>query len=375
MDTAALREYAQSRDYSNKAFRAGCYAPFVSLQFNPYGIVKVCCQNYYHPVGNIPEQSIAEIWNGPRIQQLRQALRRFNFDTGCEFCKWEILEGNHAHTYARNYDPYAVPPAEEARPQVMEFLLYNTCNLECVQCDEFFSSAIRQRRAKLPPLPRVYGDAFFAELRAYLPHLAYALIAGGEPFLVRENYRIWDLMIADDLKVLCYIMTNGTIYNERVERVLEALPCQLAISMDGCTKKTVESIRVHAKFEVLMENFRKFHAHAARRGAPLLLNFCLMRQNWHEFGDFLLFAEEHDCRVDIQPVVSPAEFSLFTLPPEELRAVVASLERQGDRVLPRLRHNAAAWTSEVARLRHRLDQPFTADFHKPAELVQLGHIT
>ena len=51
-----------------------------------------------------------------------------------------------------------------------------------------------------------------------------AQFLGGEPFLARETLEIWDLMLADGLTTPCAVTTNGTIYNARVERILDALP-------------------------------------------------------------------------------------------------------------------------------------------------------
>src|SRR5262245_55157246 len=89
----AIKQYAATRP--KKPFRTACYAPFVALQFYANGMVQVCCENVHYLVGDARRQTIAEIWNGPKIQALRSALREFDFGRGFEFCKWEIVKGNH----------------------------------------------------------------------------------------------------------------------------------------------------------------------------------------------------------------------------------------------------------------------------------------
>lgn len=78
----------------------------------------------------------------------------------------------------------------------------------------------------LPPLAPAYGDDFFTDLGRYLPHAKYLAFLGGEPFLQKECYRIWDMLIDMDLEIPCHVTTNGSIYNDRIERLLQRLPFQ-----------------------------------------------------------------------------------------------------------------------------------------------------
>jgi molybdenum cofactor biosynthesis enzyme MoaA len=237
----------------------------------------------------------------------------------------------------------------------MEFSISNTCNLACVMCNGEWSSVIRSRREKLPPLPKVYGDRFFEDLRKYLPHLRQLKVLGGEPFLQQESFRIWDMLIEQNLQTPCHVTTNGTIYNERVERVLDHLPVYFSISMDGATKETVERVRVNANYEQLLENFKKFHAYARRRDTGVNLTYCLMTVNWQDFGDYLLFADDWDCDVFVNTVIHPPQFSLYELPAEQLEPIVRAMQEQSKSLEPRLRRNKAVWFNEVDRLRHRYE--------------------
>jgi sulfatase maturation enzyme AslB (radical SAM superfamily) len=198
----------------------------------------------------------------------------------------------------RRFDRFAVPDETPLWPQQMEFSISNVCNLECIMCRGLWSSAIRARREKLPPLPRLYSEAFFESLWKYLPHVKQLKFLGGEPFLISEYYTLWDRMIDDGLAVPCHATTNGTQYNRKIERVLEHVPMGFAVSMDGATKATLESIRVNAKYEVVMENARRFREYARARKTSFSVTYCLMRQNWHEFGEFCLLADSWDCPVE-----------------------------------------------------------------------------
>lgn len=353
MKPELLKLYDESRDFSNKAFRALCYAPFTSMYFDNAGDVRVCCHNYKFLVGSILKNSIDEIWSGAPIQELRSQLRDYKFGPGCDFCAVQTRE-TFANAAMRRYDKFTVveDPALQW-PQQMEFSISNACNLECIMCRGFWSSTIRSRREKLPPLPRHYGDAFFESLWKYLPHLKQLKFLGGEPFLINEYYKLWNKLIADGLSIPCHVTTNGTQYNDKVERVLEKLPFSFSISMDGATRETLESIRVNAKYDEVMANARRFRDYAQNRKTSFSLTFCLMRQNWHEFGQYCLLADSWDCAVGINTVINPPQFGIYTLPLEDLRKILDSLEQQAIELESSLKKNRAVWFGELDRIRAR----------------------
>ena len=353
MNHESLKLYDQSRDFSNKAFKALCYAPFTSLYFDNAGDVRVCCHNYKFLVGSILTNSIDQIWSGEAIKELRTSLRNYQFGPGCDFCAVQTSK-TFSNAAMRRYDKFTVVADEaEQWPQQMEFSISNACNLECIMCRGFWSSTIRSRREKLPPLPRHYGDTFFESLWKYLPHLRQFKFLGGEPFLINEYYKLWDKLIADKLSIPCHVTTNGTQYNAKVERVLENLPFSFSISMDGATRETVESIRVNAKYDQVMANAQRFRQYSKARNTSFSLTFCLMRQNWHEFGDYCLLADSWDCAVGINTVINPPQFGIYTLPVEELKKILASMDQQAPHLDSCLKKNHSVWFGELERIRAR----------------------
>lgn len=353
VNASILTTYDAQRNFSKKGFRSACYAPFTSLFFDTRGNVRVCCHNWKHKVGNVTENSIDEIWNGEALKRLRAAVRGYDFSLGCGYCEWQLASGSLVNLSIRAWDDLAVVSSAPYWPQQMEFALSNTCNLECIMCDGENSSAIRANRERREPLLKVYSDAFFKDLRKYLPHLRKARFFGGEPFLEQECYRIWQMLIEDRIPLHCHVTTNGTQFNSRIEKILDSMPFGIAISVDGYTKETIESVRVHARYECLLENIRRFRAYALARKTSFGLTYCLMRPNWREFGDFCLWADDLDCAVFVNQVRHPANLSLFTLPLGELQQIVDAMENQATTLLPRLRRHRETWLGQIQRLRRR----------------------
>lgn len=352
MKADIIAEYERARGISWQKFRSACYAPYTSLYFETRGNVRACCHNHAYPVGNISSSSLDDIWHGDAIQRLRDAVLQYDFSCGCEFCEWQLSTRTYKKIATRKFDRLVPDSLEPSWPKMMEFSISNTCNLECVMCDGNHSSAIRANREARAPLLNPYTDAFFTQLREYLPHLERARFLGGEPFLQEECYRIWNMIVEDKLGLQCHVATNATVIGSRAESILAALPCSIAVSLDGYKKETIESIRVNARYEKLMDNIYRLWAYTRSKRTYFEFSFCIMRQNWDELGDVCLFADSLDCHVGVNLVRRPAEMSLFALSKEEIGDVVRRMEKQAVELLPKLKRNRDVWLRELSRLRY-----------------------
>jgi hypothetical protein len=188
------------------------------------------------------------------------------------------------------------------------------------------SSLIRKNREKLPPIPMVYDDAFIEQLKSFLPHLKETRFSGsGEAFTIDMNYKIWDLLLADNPKCLIMVQTNGTILNGRVKDLLNKGNFEIGVSLDSLQKVPYETIRVNARFEQVMDNVAYFAKYNRERKKNFTISMCVMRQNWHEMADFVHFCNEHHAIINFHKVWAPREFALFNLPAVELQAIHIAL--------------------------------------------------
>jgi len=355
------------RSQPDKPYSA-CYAPTVQMYFQPDGDVRACCRNMSYPLGNVGQQRLTEIWEGARRRELVTRLAVDDYSHGCEGCQWEIETEGREGSYPESFTEFAGYLTHEPEvaewPHFLEFNLSNSCNLQCIQCNGDLSSSIRIHREGRPPQPKVYGDEFFDDLRLFLPHLEAAQFAGGEPFLGAENFRVWDLVaeVAPDLR--CQVVTNATQWNKRVEAVLEKVRVSPTFSIDGITRETYEAIRIDSDHALVMANIDRFCAYAERVGTDVFINFCLMAQNYHEFGDLLLFAEARGIYVNVSVVHYPEHCSIARLDPAEIAAIHRSMVADSDRVLAGLSRHRSTWQREVERIgswRHQAETPTDHD--------------
>lgn len=326
------------------------------MYLDQFGDVRACCMNIHHPLGNVSRAGLLDIWHGERADVLRRAVAEEDFSLGCEWCEGPVSEGRPDLAFARWFDRFEFDEQAIGWPSQIEFSISNICNLQCVMCNGDWSSSIRSQREGREPLPVVYDEAFFTELDAFLPHLEHVKFLGGEPFLAGETLRIMDRLVALGLRPNCHITTNGTHWTPRVERILEMLPVDIALSLDAATPETYRSIRVGSDWDAVMGNLNRFTEHAERAGTEVSLTYCLMQGNWHEFGRFCRMADDLGLICTVNTVTQPAHLSLYHSGVDRLAEVVASLELEGQEIRDQLTLSGPTWDDESSRLRGRLEE-------------------
>ena len=297
-----------------------CFVPFNSLTFSWHGKVYACTYNRNILVGEYPKDSIRDIWFGKSIKKLRGYLEHNDLSYGCQHCNYflekEKFSGLKPQTFDKYYDY-----KKKTYPRVMEFELSNTCNLECIMCNGNTSSAIRKNRDKLPPLPVPYNDEFVEQLKEFIPHLREAKFFGGEPFLIEQYYQIWDKMMELNPWINIFVITNGTVLNQKIKSLLEKGKFELAISIDSIRKERYERIRKNSKFETVMENLNYLNEYSQTRGKTMSLSFTTQRENWDELPEVIEFCNKNKLIFFNSFLTAPFELSLIFLSSEELRDI------------------------------------------------------
>jgi radical SAM protein with 4Fe4S-binding SPASM domain len=317
-----------------------CHAPFTSLNFEQNGNVTACCFNRKEVLGKYPAQTLKQIWESKAANNLRKKIATNNLEGGCKLCNILLQSGNYGGTKAIYYDEYAhnlstlqglaaaVGFPQAPYPKVFEFEISNTCNLECEMCSGYFSSSIRKNREQLPELPQPYDDNFVEQVAAFLPTLTDLKFLGGEPFLIDIYYKIWDKAVAINPAVRIHITTNGTMYNQRIEDLIKRLNANIIFSLDAVSKEKYEQIRKGARYERVMENFKRFKIIAEEKKTYLGITACVMTNNWMEIPDLVRFANAENVQVHFNIVWNPGHLSIRFMQHHEIEAVINFLKAQ-----------------------------------------------
>ena len=314
---STLKKYNRSRPLGPA--KAVCYAPERSIYFGFGGKVVPCCFNRDYSYGHYPDENIDDIIQGNARVKLQQRLQNNDFSHGCNHCRSQILAGNFQGVEARLYD--TLKKNKSGFPAEMIFELDHTCNLECTMCNGTFSSAILKNRENAVSSPSAYGSEFINQLQPYLKHLQLAKFLGGEPFLIKRYYEIWEMLMEQNPDCFINLQTNGTVYNQHIEDLLKRGRFQIGVSIDSLHHKRFSEIRKNADLNEVLKNLEKFIKHTQRSGSFVNVSVCPMQQNWEEIPDMVNFCNSKNVFIYFNTVYNEG-FSLQELDAGTLKKII-----------------------------------------------------
>ena len=299
-----------------------CKAPVNNMYFTVLGTVAPC----WLTVGAIdkwsPERSISDIWFGEKYQKIRDNIANDIYFGRCAECKKDI--DNDIWPLAKAYEDFPV----REYPSLMELELSNQCNLECVMCSGVLSSGIRKNRDKLPPLPQIYDDSFREQLREFIPHLHELRFNGGEPFAQKIVLDICEDVAELNPGLKVNIATNGTVYNKRVQQILDMCNIHINISIDSLIPERYAEIRINGDLNILMKNFDIFNKYCKDGDRDLCIMVNPMRQNWDEMVEFAKWTDKHHVKLWYNTIRYPEHCAIWNLPTDELKEIYSTLHNE-----------------------------------------------
>lgn len=327
-----LKEYNNIRSRNKRSHL--CLAPFSTLFFTEFGEILPCYYNKSIVFGNYSDTTFEEAWFGPQMEKLRDHIKHNDLSFGCQDCKLYFDQGNYYSMGSWKYD--YLPINKTKYPISIDFQISNICNLSCIMCNGEYSQTVRKSREQKDVFKNPYDSSIIEKLTPFLPHLKEAAFTGGEVFLIKLYYDIWDKIIEVNPNIRISITTNGTILNSRVKSYLEKLDFNITISLDSVHKDNFEKIRIFSKFETVIKNLEYYHEYTLRKGTIFTVKICPMRQNWNEIPDIINFLNNKNIPFLFNNVIIPAYTSLWNLSSEELKIIADHIEKpiyKGDSVI------------------------------------------
>lgn len=274
-----------------------CAAPYTSLRFDSDGKMTVCCNNTENPIGMYPENTPLEAWKGETMRNIRESLSNLDFSKGCMQCAKYILAENIHNSVLVNHDTLVDNTEKYLNsewPVHMVFQHQNICNYECIMCGGKYSALIAKNRDRQPFVNRYDTEKFIEDIRPFIKHVKTFEFLGGEPFLISQHYKIWDIIKEENPTAKVYMISNGSIYNSRVENILKNLPNSLVhVSLDAVTPEIYSYIRRNGNIETVKKNIRKFK-NLNRLGS---ITVCPMIQNIRDIPNVIEFCKEVDTEI------------------------------------------------------------------------------
>jgi len=197
-----------------------CMMPWVHMHAFPDGRAYPCCfADYWHPVGDLREKPMNEIWNDDGYKNLRVNMLNEIKSKECKTCYEREQHGgfslrNDANkTYGHHIGEVAQTNDDGVHPEFKirywDVRFSNLCNFSCRSCGPIFSSNWYNDHVKLyNRKPDVLGremarveytagneDAMMEQMLPHIPHLEQVYFAGGEPLIMKEHYFLLEKLI------------------------------------------------------------------------------------------------------------------------------------------------------------------------------------
>jgi len=220
--------------------------PFTGLATREDGAIQVCCRS--HPIGNIQDSTLEEIWNNDNMRRIRQQVLHGERPAECEPCF--VLEDQGVESLRQRHIAGVIPESRiTLYPNAlngmdsnfkmpfefptMEIKLNNLCNLKCRMChpmdstswndwkeveefyikeNNFMVKAIKDLNLMRKPYLDKFDDNpnWWTSLEKLLPYFRRVEFAGGEPLMDPQHYRILDMLKPYGHQTEIKYATNGT---------------------------------------------------------------------------------------------------------------------------------------------------------------------
>lgn len=269
--------------------------PFTGLATREDGAICACCRS--HPVGNIQDNTLEEIWNNDTMQRIRRQVLNDERPSECEPCF--SLEDQGVESLRMRHISGKIPEArinlypntvlQEVMPfeiPTMELKLNNLCNLKCRMCHpmdstswndwsevkEFYKNEnnimyaiVEEHNLENKPHLDKFQDnpEWWNSLEKLLPHFRRVEFAGGEPLMDPQHYRILDMLSQYGHQIEIKYATNLSMLGKGSRNIYEYWPkfksVAVNVSIDGIGD-SYEYVRGNADWDTMIANIKEIQS-------------------------------------------------------------------------------------------------------------------
>lgn len=314
-----------------------CYNPWTHFEVNnPDGSVMMC-PDINMILGNINEQSIEEIWNGKKYQELRKMMYEEGAEKVCS-SNCFFLQG------MENYELlswYSTIPTDspvfinanineeefrtgkiilQSKPRYLRFAISYKCNYNCYHC---YQKDDRKNNIKLPV-------SFLDDIKRLAEYCQFLVFFGGEPTILPEFLEL--LQLADKNPYMRFSMiTNASLIHKYIDEISKVRWGYIYVSLDAATPAIYKELRNANNWEQVNKNLLLLSDLKKARNCDLIFGMTVNRKNCGEIYDFVRLSNRLGATPNISLVDNPDGFSFHKkylwFSSQERKAALAQLER------------------------------------------------
>jgi radical SAM protein with 4Fe4S-binding SPASM domain len=328
-----------------------CPAPWTSLNIDQTGRVS-CCMFGEQSIGNIKQNSIQEIIQGPALQDIKQTMAQGQWHSNCVQCRRnEDVTGASART-VRTAPKETLDSIDHDMtwfaPEHLVINWSNLCNLTCTYCNADASTSwqaikgipinhVKNKHADLIQMARELGH-----------HVQGLTLGGGEPLLQKGLVEFLQCLNANQVRVLVTTNLSINLLNNPVYQELRKWPTvDWQISFDNANARQFEYVRRGADWQTFVNNIRIMKQDGQRVIAhPAYSVYCA-----YDLVSYYEFCVEHDLNLFWCDLTHPWDL--------DVRRLSYPLRQQAqqeiDRVTDQFSHHTGMAIDTLQRYRIQLE--------------------
>ena len=333
---------------------------------------QICCMNtrtLTDDSGNrysVETHSIDEIWNSNSRKEVITDLRNGIQHPSCKKC-WDEEDAGLESRRIRDNKYNGVTPAENFdHPTLYEFNLGTVCNIKCRTCgpwssskwlDEYFNSGLAEidrvnssgsewdagKMGKFREIIEGYSKSyrddsrFWDDIKSHIHEAQHLDFYGGEPFLVKNQWKLLEYAIENDYakNISIHYNTNGTLWDQKKVKILDSFKeVKIDFSIDGM-EKHFEYTRHPAKWNKVKKNLLEA---VELYGKNVAICHTVSALNMYYVDEILLWAEQNGVQIYLNLVHGPEWYNIKNIPESVKEVITAKLKDN-------INNNMSGWFS------------------------------
>ena len=340
-----------------------CAMPFNHVSVGNNGDYQICC---IHPVPdehkqNINQTSLEEWMQNPYLNEVQTAFADDQQHPGCQRC-WQQESAGTQSTRQVQSKEYKIIGAKPMQTKLLsiEVAVSNLCNLSCVMCNEYNSSAILAENkqlgiAVLDQREFTWSELAFENLQKILDSKPRVIhLRGGEPLYNKRILELLKNFPAEHAKnTLLHLTTNATTWTPQWEQVLSKFKTiRMMLSIDA-VDRLAEYIRYPSNFYQVEQNIQKI---VKCKNIKPVIHATVQNLNIMYIGHVIHWAKQMNIHLMLDQLIRPDYLKMTNLPPAlKQQAIVHLSDVLTQELEPHIQSEISAYKT---LLETALQQPF-----------------
>lgn len=269
----------------NLKIKTRCPKPFDTITIDKDGNCFACECSGWLPVvvGNLKVQSLEEILQGERLQQVQNTILDGTYRNCREkLCSWLLDKRPEKKSWTTK--------SPVSKLKKLRLGIDDSCNLFCPSCRK---TKIFEKRGVRLKSRFMIAEKIITYIKQITDPIMIHIGSDGDPF-ASLVYRYFLKNCPKRSNISFSLQTNGLLIEKMYDKnkwLFDQLDT-MGLSVDGCSKEVYEKLRRGGKFEVLQQNLAFLSKIKKHHNFQIVFHCVVQRDNVHQLEDYAHFASK-----------------------------------------------------------------------------------